>query len=494
MLMWLLSDRALPRSVRMMEGFGIHTFRFINADGKATFVKFHWRPTLGTASLLWEESQKIAGKDPDFLRRDLWNAIEAGNYPEWEFGVQLIPEEDEFKFDFDILDPTKIVPEELVPVQLIGKMTLNRNPDNFFAETEQVAFHPANVVPGIDFSNDPLLQGRLFSYLDTQLIRLGGPNFAQIPINRPVAEVHSNQRDGYMQGRINQGKTSYFPNGLGGGCPFMASASEGFVPYAGQVNGPRVRERNESFTDYYSQAHMFWDAQSDVEKEHLIAGAVFELSMCDSMDVRERQVARFNQVNHEFAVRVAEGCGVTPPEEDNSTPFAYHAPEVSVQHQAKEGIATRQIAAILDNGFDETQFNAMKRGLERGGAMVKVVAKSMQPVRGSSGAEVTPDKTYATGASVMFDAVFVPGGAHASALQVGPVIKFIAQAYKHGKALALLGESADLLQAANLPADANGSKGVVTGDSASNTVVTAFIDAIKVHRHWAARSQDLVAV
>lgn len=236
MIMWAMSDRAIPRSLRMMEGFGVHTFRFINEAGTARFVKFHWKPLLGVHSVLWDEAQMISGKDPDFHRRDLWEAIESGAFPEWEFGVQIVEEKDEHKFDFDLLDPTKLIPEELVPVQRIGKLTLNRNPDNFFAETEQVAFHAGHVVPGIDFTNDPLLQGRLFSYTDTQLIRLGGPNFHEIPINRPIAPVHNNQRDGHMRQTINSGRTSYEPNSIGGGCPFQAGKDMGgFVSYAEKI-------------------------------------------------------------------------------------------------------------------------------------------------------------------------------------------------------------------------------------------------------------------
>ncbi|MBS1687397.1 MAG: catalase, partial [Bacteroidetes bacterium] len=238
MIMWAMSDRAIPRSLRMMEGFGIHTFRFVNEKGKACFVKFHWKPLLGVHSVAWDEALKISGKDPDFHRRDLWDAIEAGNYPEWEFGVQIIDEKDEHKFDFDLLDPTKLIPEELVPVKRIGKMVLNRNPDNFFAETEQVAFHPGHVVPGIDFSNDPLLQGRLFSYLDTQLSRLGSPNFHEIPINRPIAPVHNNQRDGHMRQTINRGQSAHDPNTVGGGCPFQAKMSQGgFTSYTERIDG-----------------------------------------------------------------------------------------------------------------------------------------------------------------------------------------------------------------------------------------------------------------
>src|SRR4051794_106691 len=248
MVMWIMSDRAIPRSFRMMEGFGVHTFRLIDVDGVSRFVKFHWKPVQGVASLVWDEAQKLGGKDPDWLRRDLWDAIESGAFPEWEFGVQVIEDGQENDFNFDILDATKIWPEELVPVQKIGKLTLNRNPDNFFAETEQVAFHLGNIVPGIDFTDDPLLQGRLFSYLDTQLLRLGGPNFHEIPINRTLAPVHNNNRDGFKRHTINQGRVNYEPNSIGGGCPFQAALSEGgFTSFEQRIDASKVRERSPSF-------------------------------------------------------------------------------------------------------------------------------------------------------------------------------------------------------------------------------------------------------
>ena len=256
---WLMSDRAIPRSFRMMEGFGIHTFRFVNVKGESHFVQFHWKPKLGVKSVTWDEAVKIHGADPDFHRRDLWDAIEAGNYPEWELGIQVIPEKDENKFDFDLLDPTKLIPEEMVPVKRIGKMVLNRNPSNFFAETEQVAFHPGHLVPGIDFTNDPLLQGRLFSYTDTQLSRLGSPNFHEIPINRPINEVHNNQRDAHMRMTINEGKTAYFPNSIGGGCPYLSKIAEGgFSHYEERVDGKKIRSRSESFNDHFSQPALFY--------------------------------------------------------------------------------------------------------------------------------------------------------------------------------------------------------------------------------------------
>src|SRR6476659_3672836 len=314
MVMWVMSDRAIPRSLRMMEGFGVHTFRFINAKGKARFVKFHWKPLLGLHAVLWDEAQKISGKDPDFHRRDLWEAIDNGDYPEWEFGVQIVEEEDEHKFDFDLLDPTKLIPEELVPVKRIGKMTLNRNPDNFFAETEQVAFHPGHIVPGIDFTNDPLLKGRLFSYTDTQLSRLGSPNFHEIPINRSVAPVHNNQRDGHMRQAINKGVTSYHPNSIGGGCPFQAKAAEGgFTSFVQRIDARKIRARSTSFFDHFSQATLFYNSQSAAEKNHLTNALRFELGKVQRVEIRQRMIGLLSQVDKTLAGNVADALGLSVP-------------------------------------------------------------------------------------------------------------------------------------------------------------------------------------
>ena len=314
MVMWLMSDRAIPRSFRMMEGFGVNTFRFVNAQGKARFVKFHWKPLLGVHSLLRDEAQKLSGKDPDFHRRDLWDAIEQGQYPEYEFGVQMIEEEKEFGFGFDILDPTKLWPEEVVPVKIIGKMTLNRNVDNFFAETEQVAFCPANIVPGIDFSNDPLLQGRLFSYEDTQLTRLGGPNFHEIPINRPVAHVHNNQRDGMHRMTINPGVVSYFPNALAKDTPMPATPEEGgFTHYAEKIDARKIRGRSESFRDFYSQAALFWNSMSAAEKEHIADAFHFEVGSVKDKKIKQRVVDMFGNVSPELARMIARGVGANAP-------------------------------------------------------------------------------------------------------------------------------------------------------------------------------------
>ncbi len=314
MIMWVMSDRALPRSLRMMEGFGVHTFRFINAQNKSTFVKFHWKPLLGVHSVAWNEAQAISGKDSDFHRRDLWEAIESGAFPEWELGVQLVAEEDEHKFEFDLLDPTKLIPEELVPVQRIGKMTLNRNPDNFFAETEQVAFHPGHVVSGIDFTNDPLLQGRLFSYTDTQLKRLGSPNFHEIPINRSVAPVHNNQRDAQMRQTINTGKVAYEPNSLGGGCPFQAKMEDGgFHSHEERIDATKVRARSKSFHDHFSQATLFFNSQSAPEKDHMISALSFELGKVETIAIRERMLGILSQIDKGLAGKVAAAIGVAVP-------------------------------------------------------------------------------------------------------------------------------------------------------------------------------------
>src|SRR5688572_3720506 len=311
MIMWVMSDRAIPRSFRMMEGFGVHTFRFINDRSKSRFVKFHWKPLLGIHSVVWDEAQKISGKDPDFHRRDLWESIENGDFPEWELGVQIVEEKDEHNFEFDLLDPTKIIPEEIVPVRRIGRLTLNRNPDNFFAETEQVAFHVGHIVPGIDFTNDPLMQGRLFSYTDTQLLRLGGPNFHEIPINRSVAAVHNNQRDGFMRQTINRGQTSYEPNSLKGGCPFQAGADmSGFTSFAEKLTGPKVRARGEKFFDHFSQARLFYQSQTAIEKDHIVSAFRFELGKVEVPDIRERMVTILNEIDSQLAERVASGLGL----------------------------------------------------------------------------------------------------------------------------------------------------------------------------------------
>jgi catalase len=507
MLMWVMSDRAIPRSYRMMEGFGVHTFRLINAEGKARFVKFHWKPLLGMHSLVWDEAQKIAGKDADFHRRDLWDAIEAGAFPEYELGVQIVEEEDEHKFAFDLLDATKLIPEELVPVRRIGKMTLNRNPDNFFAETEQVAFMVANAVPGIDFTNDPLLQARLFSYLDTQLLRLGGPNFAHIPINRPVVPVHNHQHDGLQQQKIPVGRAQYQPNSLGGGCPMMASEKLGaFVHHAEKVEGHKIRERSESFKDHYSQATLFWKSLSAPEQAHVVGAFRFELGKVETPAIRQRMVDQLSRVDPDLAARVAEGIGAkTPTAETQAAKGAVKkgksvdvSPALSMENTVKDTIESRRIAFLAADGVDGAALTQIKNALTGKGAQVDVIARHLGTIKSSDGNEIPVDKSQFTVDSVVYDAVYIPGGAASIAALKGQhaVKAFLQDAFHHCKAIGASGEGVELLKAAHLDgvdfADAKsgdkavGSKGVVT--AASGAKLEAFeeelIKAIAKHRHW----------
>ena len=516
MIMWVLSDRALPRSYAMMEGFGVHTFRFVNEAGKARFVKFHWKPAKPMAALLWDETQKIAGKDPDFNRRDMWESIERGDYPEFELGVQVVEEQDEHAFDFDLLDPTKIIPEELVPVRRIGKMVLNRNPDNFFAETEQVAFHPGHVVPGIDFTNDPLLQARLFSYLDTQLIRLGGPNFAELPINRPTCPVHNNQRDGYGRQTINQGRTSYFPNTLGKGCPMLSpGAMGGYVHYMERVEGQKVRGRSESFKDHFSQARLFFQSQSEVEKQHLIAAGQFELGKVENMQIRERVVGLFAQIDERLAREVAEAVGVRvpPPSAPAVTPSGPKAARAvstsaalsmeSAENKAKATAKGRMIAALLAEGFDEDALAALKKAAQSVGAQVVTVSKALGELKGARGKTVSVEKSYMTTGSIMFDGVFVPGGASAAAALKGQgnAVHFLQEAYRHCKPIGASGEGVEVLEATAIRGPAYATQG--RGVRSDQGVVTArggppqdlaaqFLNALAQHRYWDRANLDAV--
>lgn len=388
MIMWAMSDRAIPRSYRMMEGFGVHTFRFVNEEGKARFVKFHWKPVLGVHSLVWDEAQTIAGKDPDYHRRDLWEAIERGDEVEYELGVQMIDEEDEFKFDFDILDPTKLWPEEIVPVKIIGKMTLNRNQDNVFAETEQAAFHPGHVVPGIDFTNDPLLQGRLFSYTDTQLIRLGGPNFHEIPINRPVCPFHNNQYDGYHRMTINKGPVAYHKNSLQNNDPAPASEEEGgYVHYEEKVEGKKIRQRSESFNDHYSQAKLFWNSMSPVEKEHIISAFRFEVGKVKSKDVRRQVVHMFNRVDGELAKQIAAGVGVEPPEKDEGSNVTFKSPALSQENTVKLP-QTRTVAILAEQGFDDEDLSRVLKEFKKAGIIPDIVSSALGVIEGAGGTEI----------------------------------------------------------------------------------------------------------
>ena len=520
MIMWVMSDRAIPRSLRMMEGFGIHTFRFVNEKGKSRFVKFHWKPLLGMHSVAWDEAQKISGKDADFHRRDLWEAIENGDFPEWELGIQVVEEKDEHKFDFDLLDPTKLIPEELVPVRRVGRLTLNRNPDNFFAETEQVAFHPGHVVSGIDFTNDPLLQGRLFSYTDTQLSRLGGPNFHQIPINQSTAPVHNHQRDGLHQQRVDKGRVAYEPNTLGGGCPFQAGADlGGFISFAERIDAQKVRARSKSFFDHFSQAALFYNSQAPHEQQHIVNALRFELGKVEVPAIRERMLYMLAQVDKSLAEQVADELGMAVPSKIDGplnrsipadadpkdfqpvrvTRAAKPSPALSIAlspNSPKDSIKTRKVAALVADGFDAAGLKAIKKALAAGGAQLKIIAPHLGTVTAADGGGVAVDHSLRTAASVLFDAVYVAGGeasagvlaAHADALH------FVDEAFRHCKAIAATGAGREVLAASYLGLKgALDAAGVVTGgDKQAARVASAFVDAIAAHRHWEREADDRV--
>ncbi|WP_185113058.1 MULTISPECIES: catalase [Peribacillus] len=484
MIMWHLSDRAIPRSFRMMEGFGVHTFRFVNEEGVSHFVKFHWKPVLGVKSLVWDEAQKIAGKNPDFHRQDLWEAIETGNYPEFEFGVQMIKEEDEFNFDFDILDPTKLWPEEQVPVKIIGKMVLNQNPDNFFAETEQIAFHPGHVVPGIDFSNDPLLQGRLFSYTDTQLSRLGGPNFHELPINRPVCPFHNNQRDGMHRMTINPGPVSYHKNSLAGNSPEPASEAEGgYAHYQEKVDGRKVRQRSESFKDHYSQAKLFWNSMTEVEKEHIIAAFHFEVGKVKSKDVQQQVVEMFSNVDFELARTIAKGVGANPPTNRNEAETELTSPALSQEQMKVKTAATRKVAILAADGFNASEVNQVLKSFKAAGITAEIVSINRGMITSSTEQQVEVEQTFLTADSVLYDAVYVAGGQKSvDALKASKdSIFFVNEAYNHFKAIGAGKEGADILTKAGIGSfDPNAGVVAITDENSG----AAFIEAIAKHRHW----------
>lgn len=495
MVMWVLSDRALPRSVRMMEGFGVHTFRLLTAEGKSHFIKWHWKPKLGLASLIWEESQTIQGMDPDFLNRDLHNAIESGDFPEWELGLQVFTEEQAADFDFDVLDATKLVPEELVPVRRIGKMTLNRNVDNFFAETEQAAFHPGHLVPGIDFSNDPLLQGRLFSYTDTQLIRLGGPNFHELPINRPIVPIRNNQRDGYGRQNIDPGRVAYEPNSLAKGCPFAAGRDMGaFVHYLEKLEGHKVRARSESFRNYFGQARLFWNSQTAVEKQHIVDAAGFELGKCKTLHVRERVTNLLWHVSEELAQKVAQKLGLENIKGDISYLEASTAPlpldreqrhdqtseALSVLKNAPKVLAANKVALLVADGADLKSVSALKDSLMKKGAKVSLVGPRVGPMK-SGGQEVELDESLDTTSAALFDGVILGDGDSAKLktfVKTAKADKFLRETYVFYKTLGAQGAAAGAFQ--DLPFDGPG----VVLEKESGKFADKFIEALKTYRHW----------
>ncbi|WP_349409854.1 catalase [Pseudalkalibacillus sp. SCS-8] len=476
MIMWAMSDRAIPRSFRMMEGFGVHTFRFVNEEGKAHFIKFHWKPVLGTHGLVWDEAQKISGKNPDFHRADLYETIENGDYPEYELGVQIIAEEDEFNYDFDILDPTKLWPEEEVPVKIIGKMTLNRNVDNVFAENEQVAFHPGHVVPGIDFSNDPLLQGRLFSYTDTQLSRLGGPNFHELPVNKPVCPFHNNQRDGISRHTINTGQVSYHKNSLADNTPSPASEEEGgYKHYQEKVEGRKIRARSESFKDHFSQATLFWNSMSDHEKEHIKKAFSFELGKVESKSVQQQVVDMIANISSELASEVAENIGVNRPEGGGSN-YTKSSPALSMANRT-HSVRSRKIGVIVGDEFNGQDLTHILSELKAEGAMPEIISSKLGTLQGTNDHELEVDHTFLTCDSVLFDAIYAVGGKKVDSAFEQHAQQFIQEAFIHFKPIGATHEGKKWIE---------GMKehdGVILEDDA-NVFTDKFLESVAAHRHW----------
>ena len=489
MLMWVMSDRGIPRSYRMMQGFGVHTFRLVNAAGESSLVKFHWTPKLGVHSLVWDEAVKISGADPDYHRRDLWDAIEAGDYPEWELGMQVFSEAQADAFSFDVLDPTKIVPEELVPVMPVGRLVLDRNPDNFFAETEQVAFCAAHVIPGIDFTNDPLLAGRIHSYVDTQISRLGGSNFHEIPINAPVCPVHNHQRDGMHRQAVHRGQVAYEPNSLGGGCPFQAGAA-GFVSFPEPVQGEELRGKPERFAEHFNQAAMFYESQTEAEKRHIEAAFRFELSKVTVPAIRERTVAMLRNASEMLAQAVADGLGLPMPAAMPRALDPPPAPEVSESPALSQfslpgeaTIRSRRIAVLVADGVDLDTAAAIRRGLEEAGAMVRWVGPRVGLHRAGGGGEFEAEASLESEASVLFDAMVVPGGDTAVDLLVadGRAIEFVRDQYRHCKAMLAVGEGRRLFEAAGL-GEVLDDAGLIVAPAFNRGLVSDFAAQVARHR------------
>ena len=505
MIMWHLSDRAIPRSYRMMQGFGVHTFRFVNAQGRATLVKFHWTPVLGTHSLDWDEAVKINGADSDFHRRDLWEAIEGGAFPEWLLQVQTFTEEEAAKWSFDVLDATKIVPEELVPLRTVGRMVLNRNPDNFFAETEQVAFCTQHIVPGIDFTNDPLLQGRNFSYHDTQLTRLGGPNFAQIPINAPIAQVHNNQRDGFHQHAIHRGRVSYEPNSLGGGCPFQAGAMKGFTSFAeklleqqAKAEPAKLRGHPEKFAEHFNQARLFYRSQTPIEQAHIAKALRFELTRVQTQAVRQRVLAQVRNIDEGLAAQVAQGLGMALPDALPPAIAKAPKPEVTVSPAlsltARPGdgrILGRRIALLVADGVAALGLQRLYEELLEAGAVPRYVGARLGEVRTAEGDALPVEVSIEAAPSVLFDAVVLPPGTFEAFARDGLAIEFVQQQYRHCKPMLVAASATPLLRKAGIDldeaADANAPDPaliIVDDHGPEEDAALRFTAAVAQHRWW----------
>jgi catalase len=482
MLMWAMSDRGIPRSYRMMEGFGVHTFRLVNARGRTSLVKFHWKPLAGIHGLVWDEAQKLGGIDPDYHRRDLWNSIEAGAFPQWELGLQVMPDTEDQLFEgIDLLDPTKIVPEELCPVQRVGRLTLDRNPANFFAETEQVAFHAGHVVPGIEVTDDPLIQARLFSYLDTQLTRLGGPNFSQIPINRPHAPVNDNLRDGFSQQAVHEGRTPYAPQSVGGGCPFASPGAGAYVHVPRQIEGSKVRERAKlgakvvSFDDHYTQAAVFFRSLTEPEQLHLVTGFAFELGKVDSDEVVARMLGNLANVDATLAALVADQLGRRAPK-GKPVGEVDLSPALSMAPEEPGPIDGRIIGVLASAGVDAKGIAAMERALTARGAVVQVVA----PKGGTVAPGLEAQKTLLTAQPVEFDAIVVADGADAL-LSLTAAQALVQEVYRHHKPVAAWGSGVGWLEAVGVLLDA---PGVVTAPKPNRTFNDSLCEAVGWHRFW----------
>jgi catalase len=504
MLMWAMSDRGIPRSYATMQGFGVHTFRMVNAQGVSVFVKFHWQPKAGTHSMVWEEAVKISGADPDFHRRDLWDRIESGAYPEYELGVQVFTEEEAEKFSFDILDATKLVPEELVPIRPLGRMVLNRNPDNFFAETEQVAFCTAHIIPGLDFSNDPLLAGRIHSYIDTQISRLGGPNFHEIPINAPLAPVHNNQRDGMHRQAIPRGRVSYEPNSLAGGCPFQAGKVQGFVSVAASISARedqgKVRAKPEKFADHYTQATLFFESQTPVEQDHIANAFRFELSKVTVPAIRERTVAMLRNASEALATKVAQGLGMDPLPAPQpralpkpAKPEVLKSAALSLFHRpGADVLSGRKVAILVAPGVNADFAAQAKEALLRQGVAVRLVGPRIGPLPTATGGVLEADASMENEPGFLFDALIIADGkdAVAALARDAHTMDYIKDQYRHGKTILAIGATRELLVKAGLPLDtgkgaAPADAGVILADGeGAKGAVEQFLAALAKHRHF----------
>ena len=486
-VMWAMSDRAIPRNLRSIQGFGVHTFRLINAEGKGIFVKFHWTPKQGLTQLVWDEAQKLGGKDPDFHRRDLYEAIEKGFYPEWELGIQIVEEADEMKFDFDLLDPTKIIPEELVPVTPIGKFVLNRNVDNYFSEIEQVAFCPAHIVPGIDFSNDPLLQARLFSYTDTQLSRLGGPNFHQLPINKPVCPFHNNQRDGMHQMSIPRGQASYQPNSIDQNWPTEtapAAHDGGFESYQERIDGKKIRARSDSFSDHFSQARLYYQSLAPHEQKHVVDAYTFELSKVQRLHIREREVQEIlSHIDLDLAQQVGKNLGieVTASKQVMRTSSVTKSAKLSFEAFVPSDIKARKIAVLVHDKVNQASIDAIQKWAKAEHAVAHILTPTPAPVINHQHGKVASNGMQKAEPSIAYDAVIVVDGDNdAEVKQDGVTKHYILEAYKHLKPIVFLGTKKNLLEVLQLVQD----DGTLTSDHFEQ-LQDQFKDLIRHHRIWA---------